>query len=81
MIKCAIHDYIEIACLYHYRIELALLNGDITRGRAETTQTRSDKKEYLVLKTDSGEQHIEMDSIKSMQALTRNPHFEKINFL
>ena len=81
MINCAIHDYIEIACVFHYRIELTLLDGTSTRGRAQTTQTRAHKKEFLVLKSDAGEQYIDMDSIKSMQALTTNPHFDKIKFL
>lgn len=81
MINCAIHDYIEIACLYHYRIQLILLNSTIIQGRAKTTRTSADKEEFLVLQGDDGEQQIELESIKSMQALTTNPHFKQIDFL
>ena len=36
MISCDLHDYIEIACMYHFSIELTLKNGECVSGVADT---------------------------------------------
>jgi Rho-binding antiterminator len=78
-ISCHIHDYIEIACLYSFEIQITLDNGEIIQGQAMTTLT-SGKREYLVLKTQHSPQRVELGHIKAMQALTANTHFERIEF-
>ena len=80
MLSCAIHDYIEIACLYHYRIQITLIDSETIQGEAMTTRISTNKKEYLLIQHASAQQEIELDNIKSMQALTHNPHFDKIDF-
>jgi Rho-binding antiterminator len=80
MISCALHDYIEIACLYRYRIKLQLSNGQFVTGKAVSTETSADKKEYLLLESAPECLRIELTTIQSMQALTDNPHFDIIRF-
>ncbi len=80
MIRCAIHDYVEIACLYHLQVRLTLQDQQQIEGRAETTLTGADKKEYLQLSSGTESIKIDLESIKKMQALTPNPHFDLINF-
>ena len=80
IISCQVHDYIEIACIYGYRLQLTLDNGEIIEGQALTTLT-SGKQEFLVIHQQRGQQQrIELNRIKTMQALTANPHFERIDF-
>ena len=80
MISCAIHDYIEIACLYHIRVRLSLRDDRSIEGEAYNTRTSEAKREYLVLLVNNQEELIELDQIKSMQALTANTHFDKVDF-
>ena len=81
-ISCAQHDYVEIACLYGYRLRLILQSGESISGQAKTIKTTSDQKEWLILESDPENphqtQHIELIQLQSMQALTPNPHFDHI---
>lgn len=81
MISCALHDYIEIACLYHIKVRLTLSSDQQLQGTALNTFTNADKKEYLLVKSEHEEIGVELDRIKSMQALTQNPHFQIVDFI
>ena len=80
IIDCHIHDYIEIACLYGFRVNLELVGQSSVQGRAKTTETSVDKREWLILETEHQSKKVDLSTIKSMQALTQNPHFDKIEF-
>ncbi|TQV88395.1 Rho-binding antiterminator [Aliikangiella coralliicola] len=88
IINCNIHDYIEIACMYSFEIELSLNDGTNTIGRAVTTiiqtdsetQTNTGKAEYLVLQSEKERKNVLLSSIKKMRAITVNPHFDIITF-
>ncbi|MGR9052738.1 MAG: Rho-binding antiterminator [Gammaproteobacteria bacterium] len=77
-IACDLHDYIEIACLYRYRVQLHMDDGDIVEGLAGDIATR-DKREYLLLDNDR-EIGVELANIAKMQVLTPNAKFDTINF-
>jgi len=47
-IACHQYDYIEIACLNAYQLELELITGELVKGIAITTSIK-DKQEFLVL--------------------------------
>lgn len=80
IISCQLHDYIEIACLYGYSIELQLTDRGRLQGRAKTTQTSTDRKEWLVLDQAGEEIKVELAQIRRLSALTRNPHFDVVDF-
>ena len=80
IISCAIHDYIEIACTFGYDVKLDLFTGELVQGKAITTETTKDKKEYLQLATTSVIKKVELINIKSMTAAKPNPHFDHIIF-
>ena len=80
MLSCELHDYIEIACLYHFEVKLELRNNENIQGIAETTGTSVDKREWIVLKIDDLNQKLDLTDIASMQAITANQHFDKVNF-
>jgi len=80
MISCANHDFIEIACLYHLQLRVTLDDLSQTEGQAQTTKTSPDKKEYLVLSSTNHPLEVELEKIKSIRALTPNPHFQQIDF-
>lgn len=80
IIACNLHDYLEIACLYGYQVRLTLISGEIFTGIPKTTQT-VDKKEWLVIEEHNAQQQkIETLKLKSMDVLTANARFTRIEF-
>ncbi len=77
LISCQQHDYIEIACLYHYQVKLLLRNGETIIGIAEDVLTDSDKREYLAL---DQQRRIELNQIKLLRVLTKNAQFHSVEF-
>ena len=80
MISCEQHDYIEIACMYRFRVSLQLDTGDIVEGIALDTKTNSTGQECIELKLSDKNILVATDSVLRMDALTRNKHFKFITF-
>jgi len=76
-IPCALHDYIEIACLYRYLVKLSLADGTILEGIALTTETTPDRREMLVLGP-APEQRIELNRVSKLKVLTENARFQEL---
>ena len=79
-ISCALHDHLEVACLYGYQMRLTLVSGNVLRGRAVTTDTRSDKTEVLVLSIDNGNHDVAMDQIARIEIETEAAMFQSLEF-
>ncbi|WP_299798267.1 Rho-binding antiterminator [uncultured Shewanella sp.] len=79
MIRCDIHDYIEIACLYRIELLLTLRSGEEVVGVAKTTCIDDHRKECIVIESGGESVSIVLDSIKRMTAVTENPHFNSVN--
>lgn len=80
MISCANHDYIEIACMYRFEIRLVLKNGQVEQGKAFQTTLNKNKEECLVLETQAANKLIVLEQVVSIEAVTENPHFGKVDF-
>lgn len=80
MISCHQHDYIEIACLYHFAIKLTLKNGDVLAGTAIDTRYNSINDECIKLNINGKVTFIELERLVSMAAITNNPHFKLVHF-
>lgn len=86
-ISCDNYDYIEIACLYTYLLELQLTSGAILTGRAITTGIDECKQEYLLLEIQAENelhpalnQQVPLDQLSTMQVLTANARFQQVVF-
>ncbi|OXS15605.1 transcriptional regulator [Zobellella denitrificans] len=80
MMSCDQHDYLEIACLYRYRVRLTLASGNQLTGIALDTRRDGDRQECLLLGTDGAEQLVRLAELTRMEALTDNPHFRAVDF-
>ncbi|GAA3930972.1 Rho-binding antiterminator [Litoribacillus peritrichatus] len=81
LLQCDLHDYLEIACMYQYRVELELLSGQRIVGTPKTTKTSSEKREFLVfIREDKTPIEIETSELSSMTVLTRGAKFERVVF-
>lgn len=61
-LACDLHDYLEIACLYHYRLHIELSDGDSLDAEALTTATTPSKEEFLIMLSAQGQQHLRSGS-------------------
>jgi Rho-binding antiterminator len=80
LISCELHDYIEVACMYGYQVKLFLLDQSSIEGKAKDILTKAEKREFLILETGSGSQHVELVLLEKMQILTPNARFSEIVF-
>lgn len=80
VISCAVHDFIEIACTFRYEIKLEFITGRALQGKAITTETGKDKKEYLLIEYSQQVHKVELINIRKMTAMQPNPHFDCIMF-
>lgn len=80
MLDCDLHDYIEIACLYHYPLRLTLNSGAVVCGTAQTTCYNDKRLECLLLKQPDGEQQVVLDDIALLEVTIANPHFQQVRF-
>ena len=78
-ISCELHDFVEVACMYGYQLKLILKNNQIVVGKAIDIVSSPEKRECLVIDSDS-RQHIELTQLAKMQVLTPNAKFSEVIF-
>ena len=79
--RCDLHDYLEIACLFTYRVSLRLENGSQRTGKPQTTVTEPGGREYLVFEdADGHEFRIPLGELVSMTVLDNGARFKHIDF-
>ena len=80
MLKCDLHDYIEIVCLYHHPLKLTLRSGAVLTGRAITTRYDDQRQECLVIKQNDSEQQVVLEDIALLEVTVANPHLQQVRF-
>lgn len=78
MIPCRHYDYLELACLRGYQLQLELLDGEPLQAQAITTETHADKSEWLIVQSDGKQQAIRLDKILAMTPLTPHAEFGRV---
>ena len=82
ILQCDLHDYFEIACMFHYKLKLLLNNGDIKNGKANNLITKN-KREFIfleALETRSSSHMIALNEISKMTVLNPNARFIEVRF-
>lgn len=77
-LNCDLHDYLEIACMQGYRLDVELIDGGRLVAKALTTRTSSDKEEFLCVQTVDGQQEIRLDQLLAVTPLEDNARFGRI---
>ncbi len=83
IIDCALHDYIEVACIYGYRVSVTLTSGSVYVGKPLTTVTEPGPREFLHFQQEGEpivEQKIPLDELHTMTALNPGALFDTITF-
>lgn len=76
-ISCHLYDYIEIACMHRYSLEIKLIDGKELIGNALNTVI-TDKVEFIVVEIDGIKRNIRLDLIKTFSALDNSAVFKTI---
>lgn len=77
-LNCDLHDYLEIACMHGYRLQVERLDGTSFVARALTTRTAASKEEFLVLQGDDGKQDVRLDQLLAITPLDANASFARV---
>ncbi|MEO3678216.1 Rho-binding antiterminator [Rheinheimera sp. FR7-31] len=80
MLKCDLHDYIEIVCLYHYPLKLTLSSGAVLTGTALTTRYNDQRQECLVIQQHQAKQQVLLEDIALLEVTVQNPHLQQVRF-
>lgn len=80
MISCSDYDYIEIACMHGYDVELRLLTGQVISGTALDTQRNALKQECIKMHSQGTDILVALDEVKSMNVLSKNARFTHVDF-
>lgn len=80
LISCELHDYIEVACMYGYQIRLIMKDQSTMEGKAKDILTDVEKREFLLLETESGSRQVELISLDKLQVLTPGARFTEVVF-
>ncbi|MBB1440605.1 Rho-binding antiterminator [Shewanella sp. SG41-4] len=84
-IKCEIYDYIEIICLYRYRVKLTLIDGTHLQGQFDRTLyvSRNQQKHEAIAGMNQQQQAIEviLTDIISIDVLTKNASFNHLSLI
>lgn len=76
-LACDLYDYLEIACMHRYQLDIELVDGSHLLGQALTTQTTA-KEEFLLIRTSDGEQRLRMDRLLAITPQEANASFGRV---
>ncbi|MFB9886313.1 Rho-binding antiterminator [Balneatrix alpica] len=77
-LDCDLHDYLEIACLFHYQLLIELTDGSRLQALPLTTRTASDQCEYLEVETAQGRQSLRLDQLLAITPVAEQARFGRI---
>ncbi len=77
-LACDRHDYLEIACLFGYRLRIELEGGDWLEGRALTTRTLPNKEEILLIRVAGQVRAVRQDRLHAITPPTPGARFGRI---
>jgi Rho-binding antiterminator len=80
LLKCDLHDYLEIACLFRVKVELTLKDNTRVVGMPITIKIDSERNECVVVMTDGQQTLVQTNSLSQMRALVVNHHFDVVEF-
>ncbi|WP_151702333.1 Rho-binding antiterminator [Nitrincola alkalilacustris] len=77
LLDCNLHDYLEIACLFRYRVRLIMTDHSVIEGKAITTGATGGE-EYLALLVAGETLTLPVHRLASITALTPGARFGEI---
>jgi len=79
-ISCDLFDYIEMACVFQYTLQLTHRDGSTTMGNARNTRVVKGEGEFLQLSINEKLTDIRLDSLASIEPQDSGARFGRISF-
>jgi Rho-binding antiterminator len=82
MLSCNHYDFVEIACMHHYPLEIELKDGEVVSGNALDTGINGCRQECIkiVVTGKSEPAFIVLDDIRILRVTKPNRHFQEVPF-
>ncbi len=77
-LDCDLYDYLELACLHGYRLQIELVEGASFVAHALDTRTAPNKEEFLLLQAEDGQREVRLDQLRAITPLDPGAHFGRI---
>ncbi|MEN0105556.1 MAG: Rho-binding antiterminator [Pseudomonas sp.] len=77
-LDCDLYDYLEIACMHGYTLQVELVDGPGFVARALTTRTTASKEEWLELQGADGRCEVRIDQLAAITPLDANASFGRV---
>lgn len=77
-LNCALYDYLEVACMGGYRLEVELLDGRRFQARAVTTRTSAQKQEFLLFEPGTEPAQVRLDQLLAITPLDDGAPFGRV---
>ena len=77
-LDCDLYDYLELACLHGYRLQIELVEGPSFVARALDTRTAPSKEEFLLLQTEDGQREVRLDQLRAITPLDPDASFGRV---
>jgi len=80
MISCGQYDYIEIACMHHYKIRITMKSSTVIEGIAMDTTRDESRNECIKIGTSESETLVVLNDISKLEVLSENRQFSEVVF-
>lgn len=77
-IDCDRHDFLEIACMHHYRLRIELVDGQAIEAEAVTTRTAPNKEEFFCVNAAEGMRELRLDRLRAITPLNDGASFGRV---
>lgn len=77
-LACDLYDYLEIACLHRYHLDIELVDSTRLQGQAMTTKTMASQGEFLLVRMADGEQRLRMDHLLAITPMEPGARFGRV---
>ncbi|KGJ98120.1 Rho-binding antiterminator [Thalassotalea sp. ND16A] len=79
LLACDLHDYIEVICLYRYRVRLTLTDGKCIIVTAKDVLTCEQREFLLGFDQENQALQIELTTIRLIEPLEAAAKFQQLN--
>ncbi|MDP2561763.1 Rho-binding antiterminator [Psychrobium sp. 1_MG-2023] len=80
MITCDQHDYVEIICMYKFRVKIVTLTRTVHQGTAIDTLLNKHRQECVLIETTKGHLEIPLDGIRYIDVYIKHEPVKTIHF-
>ena len=79
-IACELYDYVELACMYQYRLRVCTTDGQSLEGTAVDARADGNGNEFIAMRAPGRELLVRLDAVTTMETLTEGAGVGEVRF-